>query len=68
VGNASGPLGRRGHAPSDLDAVAEAVCYFASDESRFCSGTELVLDRGSSAGLHLDLPDAWFDPRLREPR
>lgn len=67
VGNDSGPLRPRSDAPPDLDAVAEAVCYFASDESRFCSGTELVLDRGSSAGLHLDLPDAWFDPRLREP-
>jgi 3alpha(or 20beta)-hydroxysteroid dehydrogenase len=52
--------------PRDLAPVAEAACYFASDASRFCSGTELVLDQGHSAGMSLDLPDAWFDPRARE--
>ena len=52
--------------PPDLGAVAEAVCYFASDEARFTSGTELVIDGGHSAGLALDLPDAWFDPALRD--
>jgi hypothetical protein len=29
-----------------------------------CNGTELVLDKGSSAGMALDLPDEWFDPAL----
>jgi NAD(P)-dependent dehydrogenase (short-subunit alcohol dehydrogenase family) len=48
------------------DVIAEAVCYFASDESRFTTGTELVLDGGHSAGLSLDLPDAWFEPSLRD--
>jgi 3alpha(or 20beta)-hydroxysteroid dehydrogenase len=52
--------------PRDLSPVAEAACYFASDASRFCSGTELVLDQGHSAGMWLDMPDAWFDPAARE--
>ena len=56
------PLGDR--PPPDLSPVANAACYFASDESKLCSGTELVLDKGSSAGLALDLPDEWFDPEL----
>jgi 3alpha(or 20beta)-hydroxysteroid dehydrogenase len=56
------PLGDR--PPPDLSPVAHAACYFASDESKLCSGTELVLDKGSSAGLALDLPDEWFDPDL----
>jgi 3alpha(or 20beta)-hydroxysteroid dehydrogenase len=51
--------------PPDLSPVAEAACYFASDASKLCTGTELVLDRGASAGMALDLPDAWFDPAAR---
>ena len=66
VGSGSTEPGYRAAAPPDLSPVANAACYFASDESSLCSGTELVLDRGSSAGLALDLPDAWFEPQARE--
>lgn len=67
VGTHSGPMPVGNGTPPDLPVIAEAVCYFASDESRFATGTELVLDGGHSAGLALDLPDAWFDPALRNP-
>jgi 3alpha(or 20beta)-hydroxysteroid dehydrogenase len=67
VGTDSGPM-PRANANPDLDVIAEAVCYLASDESRFTTGTELVLDGGHSAGMALDLPDAWFDPGLRDKR
>jgi 3alpha(or 20beta)-hydroxysteroid dehydrogenase len=66
VGTDSGPMRVGRGKPSDLDVIAQAACYFASDESRFTTGTELVLDGGHSAGLSLDLPDAWFEPSLRE--
>jgi 3alpha(or 20beta)-hydroxysteroid dehydrogenase len=66
VGTDGGPMPVGSGKPPDLAAVAEAVCYFASEESRFTSGTELVIDGGHSAGLALDLPDAWFDPGLRD--
>jgi len=45
------PLGRRG-VPAD---VAPAALYFASDESSFCTGTELVIDGGWSAGHNIDV-------------
>jgi 3alpha(or 20beta)-hydroxysteroid dehydrogenase len=65
VGTDTGPVRRGGGKAPDLDVIAEAVCYLAADESRFTTGTELVLDGGHSAGMALDLPDAWFDPALR---
>lgn len=40
------PLGRVG----DVEEVARAVLYFASDESSFTTGSELVVDGGSYAG------------------
>jgi NAD(P)-dependent dehydrogenase (short-subunit alcohol dehydrogenase family) len=43
------PLGRRG-IPVE---VAHAVLYLASDESRYVTGTELVIDGGVAAGRQL---------------
>jgi 3alpha(or 20beta)-hydroxysteroid dehydrogenase len=54
-------LESEGRGPAE---VAPAVVYFASDESRLCSGTELVLDGGRSAGMQLELPDELYDARL----
>ncbi|MFL6089618.1 MAG: SDR family NAD(P)-dependent oxidoreductase [Aeromicrobium sp.] len=34
-----------------VDEVARAVCFLASDESSFCSGSGLALDGGLTAGL-----------------
>lgn len=65
VGTDSGPMQVGKGTPPDLDVIAQAACHLASDESRFTTGIELVVDGGHSAGLALDLPDAWFDPALR---
>jgi 3alpha(or 20beta)-hydroxysteroid dehydrogenase len=46
------PLNRPGR-PVD---VAPAALYFASDESSFCTGTELVVDGGLHAGMYVDVP------------
>ena len=43
------PLGRRG-LPVE---VAHAVLYLASDESRYVTGTDLVVDGGVAAGRHV---------------
>ena len=40
------PLGFAGEA----EDVAHGVVYLASDEARFVTGTELVIDGGNSAG------------------
>ncbi len=46
------PLGRS-QGPAD---VAGAALFFASDDSRFCTGTELVVDGGWRAGEYIDVP------------
>jgi 3alpha(or 20beta)-hydroxysteroid dehydrogenase len=46
------PLGRS-RGPVD---VAGAALFFASDESSFCTGTELVVDGGATAGEYIDVP------------
>jgi 3alpha(or 20beta)-hydroxysteroid dehydrogenase len=46
------PIGRR----ADLAELAGAVFYFASDDSTYCTGTELVVDGGLHAGMYVDVP------------
>jgi 3alpha(or 20beta)-hydroxysteroid dehydrogenase len=46
------PLNRPGR-PVD---VAPAALFFASDESSYCTGTELVVDGGLHAGMYVDVP------------
>ncbi len=49
------PIARRGTA----NDFAMAAVYFASDESSFCSGTELVVDGGFHSGQFVDVPGLW---------
>jgi 3alpha(or 20beta)-hydroxysteroid dehydrogenase len=53
------PLGRS-RGPVD---VAGAALFFASDDSSFCTGTELVVDGGATAGEYVDVP-GQFSRRL----
>jgi 3alpha(or 20beta)-hydroxysteroid dehydrogenase len=46
------PIARR----AELSELAGAVLYFASDDSTFCTGTELVVDGGLHAGMYVDVP------------
>jgi 3alpha(or 20beta)-hydroxysteroid dehydrogenase len=46
------PLNRPGR-PVD---VAPAALFFASDESSYCTGTELIVDGGLHAGMYVDVP------------
>jgi 3alpha(or 20beta)-hydroxysteroid dehydrogenase len=50
------PIARRGTA----NDFAMAAVYFASDESSFCSGTELVVDGGFHSGQFVDVPGLWM--------
>ena len=43
-------------------AVAPAVVFLASDESRLCNGTELVLDDAQTAGHSFELPNKLYGP------
>jgi 3alpha(or 20beta)-hydroxysteroid dehydrogenase len=45
-----------GHRPQMLD-VANTIVFLASDESRFYSGADFVLDGGASAGMNIEVPD-----------
>jgi NAD(P)-dependent dehydrogenase (short-subunit alcohol dehydrogenase family) len=36
--------------------VAGAALFFASDDSRFCTGVELVIDGGMTAGEYVSVP------------
>jgi len=47
-----GPIGRRG-LPRD---VAPAAVFLASEEARFITGTELLIDGGMNAGEYVDVP------------
>ena len=49
VGIAPPPIGRHG----TTDDVAAAALFFASDDSAFATGTDLVLDGGETAGWNL---------------
>ncbi|HEX7094499.1 MAG TPA: SDR family oxidoreductase [Acidimicrobiales bacterium] len=49
---AMGPLGRRGR-PDD---VAPLALFLASDESRYCTGAEFLVDGGRRAGEYVDVP------------
>ena len=42
--------------PAELSELAGAVLYFASDDSTYCTGTELVVDGGLHAGMYVDVP------------
>jgi NAD(P)-dependent dehydrogenase (short-subunit alcohol dehydrogenase family) len=41
------PMGRLGQ----MEEVVNLLIYLGSDESRFMTGSELVIDGGSTAGL-----------------
>jgi 3alpha(or 20beta)-hydroxysteroid dehydrogenase len=46
------PINRPGR-PAD---VAGAAVFLGSDQSAFCTGIELVIDGGSTAGMYVDVP------------
>ena len=46
------PAGRRG----TVEDIASAVCYLASDEASYITGTELVIDGGMMGPISAALP------------
>ena len=41
------PVGRLG----DMEEIVSLVIYLASEDSRFITGSEIIIDGGSTAGL-----------------
>jgi 3alpha(or 20beta)-hydroxysteroid dehydrogenase len=54
----SPPLGRS-RGPHD---VVGAAIFFASDDSLYCTGTELVIDGGMTAGEYVSIPGQFDKP------
>ena len=46
------PLGR----PGNVTEIANALLFLASDECRFCTGADLIIDGGNKAGLLYPVP------------
>lgn len=51
----SRPLGSSG----GCEDVALAALFFASEDSRFCTGTELIVDGGAAAGTYSAIPGVF---------
>ncbi len=70
-------VGASGHAferkpilrPAEVSEIAGAVLYFASDDSTYCTGTELVVDGGLHAGMYVDVPGMFSTspPKTGDP-
>ena len=67
VPNGCGAIGSRAFAgnaalrylsiPGSVTEIANAYVFLASDECRFCTGTDLIVDGGNKAGLLYHHPE-----------